>query len=185
MNPELIQSIQHIFNKDKVLQKIGSQSAEYYISKEYLQQCSLISASEHKYLYNIAANVTCSEIKGLQDFIKQLGFQTAEERISGCFFYPENGFMGWHTNYMRNDWRVYIVNSLKGDSFFRYIKDGNIVTEYDPVGWSYRIFYVGDVSNPYWHCVHGGSGRYSIGFRLQKLKPISTTGSGTLTVNAI
>lgn len=86
MNPELIQSIQHIFNKDKVLQKIGSQSAEYYISKEYLQQCSLISASEHKYLYNIAANVTCSEIKGLQDFIKQLGFQTAEERISGCFF---------------------------------------------------------------------------------------------------
>lgn len=169
MNEELIKSIENIFSKNRILQRVGTQDAEYYVSEKYLKERDLISVSEHKHLYNIATNTTSSDIKGLKEFLKELGFETTEENISGCFFYPENGFMSWHTNYTRNDWRIYIVNSLQGDSFFRYIEDGKIVTEYDPIGWSYRIFYVGDASNPYWHCVHGGSGRYSIGFRLKKI----------------
>ena len=168
MNKELIQSIEDIFSKDRILQRVGCQDAKYYVSEKYLKQQDLISVSEHKHLYNIATNTSSSKIKGLKEFLKELGFKTTEESISGCFFYPKHGFMSWHTNYTRNDWRIYIVNSLKGDSFFRHIKDDKIVTEYDPIGWSYRIFYVGDASNPYWHCVYGGSGRYSIGFRLQR-----------------
>ena len=170
MNEELIQSIECIFDiKQKVHQVQGEESAEYYLSEEYLKNHKLISVSEHKNLYNIISNKKCSEIKGLDSFLNELGFKTVEDKTSGCFFYPENGFMSWHTNHTRNDWRVYIVKSLKGDSFFRYVKDNEIITEYDPVGWSYRIFYVGDASNPYWHCVYGGSGRYSIGFRLKKI----------------
>jgi hypothetical protein len=168
MNQELLQSIQDIFSGNKTLQCIGTQDADHYVSKEYLEECSLICASAHKHLYNIVARTTCAEIKGLKEFINRLGFKTAEDTISGCFYYPVNGFMGWHTNHTRNDWRMYIVNSIKGDSFFRYVQDDKIITEMDPMGWSYRIFYVGDASNLYWHCVHGGSGRYSIGFRLKK-----------------
>lgn len=168
MNEELIKSIENIFSRDRILQSVGTQDAEYYVSEKYLKERDLISVSEHKHLYNIATNTTSSDIKGLKEFISGLGFKTAEEMISGCFFYPVNGFMGWHTNHTRNDWRMYIVNSIKGDSFFRYVQDDRIVTELDPMGWSYRIFYVGDACNPYWHCVYGGSGRYSIGFRLKK-----------------
>ena len=169
MNQELIQSIQDIFSNDKNLQCIGDQDAEYYVSEKYLKERSLICVSEHKHLYNIANKRSCAQIKGLKEFISGLGFKTADENISGCFFYPVNGFMGWHTNHTRNDWRMYIVNSIKGDSFFRYVQDDKIITELDPMGWSYRIFYVGDACNPYWHCVHGGSGRYSIGFRLKQI----------------
>jgi hypothetical protein len=171
MHSDLIESIQSIFDsKEKALQHKGEHNAGHYLSKEYLKVCNLISASEHKHLFNIITHTKCSEIDGLDSFLKEQGFTTVEDRISGCFFYPENGFMGWHTNHTRNDWRIYIVKSIKGDSFFRYVKDNEIITEYDPIGWSYRIFYVGDETDPYWHCVYGGSGRYSIGFRLQKNK---------------
>jgi len=168
VNANLIESIKDIFNGCRVLQKNAIHNSEYYISEEYLKEIKLISVSEHKHLYNIITNTKCSEIKGLDSFLNELGFTAVEDKASGCFFYPENGFMGWHTNHTRNDWRIYIVKSLKGDSFFRYVKDNQIVTEYDPIGWSYRAFYVGDENNPYWHCVYGGSGRYSIGFRLHK-----------------
>lgn len=168
MNANLIEGIEDIFNGCRVLQKNATHNSEYYISEEYLKEIKLMSVSEHKHLYNIITNTKCSEIKGLDSFLNELGFTAVEDKASGCFFYPENGFMGWHTNHTRNDWRIYIVKSLKGDSFFRYVKDNQIVTEYDPIGWSYRAFYVGDENNPYWHCVYGGSGRYSIGFRLHK-----------------
>jgi len=168
VNANLIEGIEDIFNGCRVLQKNATHNSEYYISEEYLKEIKLMSVSEHKHLYNIITNTKCSEIKGLDSFLNELGFTAVEDKASGCFFYPENGFMGWHTNHTRNDWRIYIVKSLKGDSFFRYVKDNQIVTEYDPIGWSYRAFYVGDENNPYWHCVYGGSGRYSIGFRLHK-----------------
>lgn len=169
MDSDLIQSIECIFqSKEKALQVQGEKNVEYYLSEEYLKNHKLISVSEHKHLYNIISKTKCSEINGLDSFLNELGFTTVEDMASGCFFYPKNGFMSWHTNHTRNDWRVYIVKSLKGDSFFRYVKDNKIITEYDPIGWSYRIFYVGNANNPYWHCVYGGSGRYSVGFRLQK-----------------
>jgi hypothetical protein len=169
VNHQVIESIKDVFNGDKIMQKIAIHNPEYYVSEAYLKDSKLISVSKHKYLYNIMTNTKCSEIEGLDNFINEQGFTSAEDSISGCFIYPENGFMGWHTNHTRNDWRMYIVNSIQGDSFFRYVENEKIKTEYDPKGWSYRIFYVGDASNPFWHCVHGGSGRRSIGFRLKKL----------------
>ncbi len=145
MNSDLINNIECIFDsKGRVLQSQGEKNAEYYLSEEYLKSCNLLCSSEHKHLFSIMTNTKCSEISGLYSFLDELGFTSVKDRAAGCFFYPENGFMGWHTNYSRNDWRIYIVKSLKGDSFFRYIKDNQIVTEYDPIGWSYRVFYVGD-----------------------------------------
>jgi hypothetical protein len=171
--PDLLtQALQTIFQEGEMHEKRkGEETPDFYLSENFLEQSELISYCDHKFLNSITPhNDNASDIHGLNEFIHELGFKLATNKIAGCFFYPSNGFMGWHTNYSDKDWRIYIVNSLKGDSFFRYKKDDKIITEYDPVGWSYRAFYVGDASNPYWHCVNGGSGRYSIGFRLKKIK---------------
>lgn len=106
----------------------------------------------------------------VSEFLLSKRYQT-DNTVTGRFFYPANGFMSWHTNQNRSDYRIYIVKSLTGDSFFRYEHDGEVVTDYDPIGYSYRIFRIGDDSCPFWHCVFGGSGRYSIGF---KITPLST-----------
>jgi len=143
--------------------------SEYYLSEEYLEKSSLVDSAKTSKLIRHINNLGISEIEGSEEFLKSKGFKSAEEKPSGCFFYPEDGFMSWHTNYKRDDWRIYFVKSPKADGFFRYKLDGKIVTDYDLFGWSYRIFHVGDKDNPFWHCVYGGSGRYSIGFRLEKL----------------
>jgi hypothetical protein len=140
---------------------------QYYLGKEFLFNKSVVDGCEYQKLFHIIPR-TLSYRAELEDFLLQKEFKLKGEEASGCFIYPKEGFMSWHTNFKRNDWRIYIVKSLEGDSFFRYVKDGEIITENDPKGWSYRIFYVGDADNPYWHCVYGGSGRYSIGFRLQR-----------------
>jgi len=140
---------------------------QYYLGEEFLFNKNVVDGGEYNKLFNFFA-CTSGFQANLTDFLLTKEFQLKGERASGCFFYPKEGFMSWHTNYKRNDWRIYIVKSLEGDSFFRYKKDNEIITEYDPKGWSYRIFYVGDKDSPFWHCVYGGSGRYSIGFRLQK-----------------
>lgn len=141
--------------------------SNYYLSDDFLLNKKIIDISEYKRLFNIISVYPNKEI--LEEFLKEKNFELFENNVSGCFYYPPDGFMSWHTNYKRNDWRVYIVKSLEGDSFFRYVKDGEIATDYDPKGWSYRIFYVGNEANPFWHCVYGGSGRYSIGFRLKAI----------------
>ena len=145
-----------------------NKDSQYYLSNEFLLNKNIVDISEYKRLFNIITAYPDTE--NLEKFLKERNFELFEKNVSGFFYYPPDGFMSWHTNYKRNDWRIYIVKSLEGDSFFRYVKDGEIITEYDPKGWSYRIFYVGDESNPFWHCVNGGSGRYSIGFRLKKIK---------------
>jgi hypothetical protein len=143
-----------------------NKDSQYYLSNEFLLNKNIVDISEYKRLFHIISSYFDTE--NLEKFLKERNYELSEKNVSGCFYYPPDGFMSWHTNYKRNDWRIYIVKSLEGDSFFRYVKDGEIITEYDSKGWSYRIFYVGDESNPFWHCVYGGSGRYSIGFRLQK-----------------
>ena len=107
----------------------------------------------------------------MKQFIHSQGFELHcdPDYTSGCFYYPPSyGFMGWHTNHNDIGYRLYIAKSLNGDSFFRYYKDNKIHTCYDPVGYSFRAFLVSDEQEPYWHCVHGGSGRFSIGFHLKK-----------------
>ena len=141
---------------------------QYYLSKEFLFNKSIVDSSEYKKLVNIFPCASSYRVE-LEDFLLKKGFELTEKLVSGCFFYPLDGFMSWHTNFKRQDWRIYIVKSLQGDSFFRYTENEEMITEYDPVGYSYRIFNVGDENSPFWHCVYGGSGRYSVGFRLKRI----------------
>jgi hypothetical protein len=91
-------------------------------------------------------------------------------KTSGAFLYPDTGFMGWHTNEDKPGFRAYLVYSHEEhQSFFRYEdpRSGKLVTSWDPLGWSFRTFAVGDDSKTrLWHCVYSQTRRASLGFKL-------------------
>jgi hypothetical protein len=90
---------------------------------------------------------------------------------SGIFWYPSNGYCGWHTN---SDTKLHKPNRLyltwaqeDKKSFFRYQDNstGEIKTNYDTKGWQIRKFKLSsDEESLYWHCVGSQTNRVSIGF---------------------
>ena len=86
-------------------------------------------------------------------------------RISNSILYPENGFMGWHTNSNAKGGRVYVIYNY-GPSCFAYVDPdtGETVCESEPVGkWFARKFIIPE-DKLLWHGVGSSSGRISFGF---------------------
>ena len=100
-----------------------------------------------------------AELKNLIDGPKQ----------SGSFWYPNNGYMGWHTNENQMGGRLYCSYAAEEHkSFFRYQIPGTeeIVTSWDEKGWTFRYFEVGDTPETrFWHCVYSNTDRISIGIK--------------------
>lgn len=85
---------------------------------------------------------------------------------SGNFFYPENGFMSWHTNIKSPGRRIYLSYVEEANkSAFKYIQNNREVVSFDFVGWNMREFLVSE-DNLFWHCVYTETPRMSIGFRV-------------------
>lgn len=103
-----------------------------------------------------------------------VAFASAQDRerifhVTGKFWYPENGYMGWHTNNTYPGFRFYCTHAQEANkSFFRYRdpETGEIVTSWDRVGWMGRIFKI-DKDRPFWHCVYSETNRISTGCNLE------------------
>ena len=96
---------------------------------------------------------------------KQTGIK---RKHSGFFWYPSDGFCGWHTNNNAEGERIYIAWAPEANkSFFRYQDPDTkeIITDWDKKGWQYRKFNVSR-KKPLWHCVGSKTNRISIGFRV-------------------
>jgi hypothetical protein len=92
--------------------------------------------------------------------VKRLG-------LSGRIWYPENGFMGWHTNSNNQGYRLYCTYTKESDkAFFRYCDPitNELVTSWDRQGWNFRIFRIDE--KLLWHCVYSETDRFSIGYAL-------------------
>jgi len=86
--------------------------------------------------------------------------------LSGNFFYPENGYMSWHTNKDAPGLRLYLSYTEYEDSSFFIYKDGvNVVKDPDYVGWTAREFLI-DKDNLLWHSVFAYKPRISAGVRI-------------------
>jgi len=88
-----------------------------------------------------------------------------------------DGYMGWHTNHFIPEKRYYLVyNTDDKSSFFRYIDPDTdeMITHWEPKGWSMNYFEIGDKSKPFWHCLLTKTNRFSFGFKPRKkgLKPL-------------
>ena len=95
---------------------------------------------------------------------------------SGTYWYPKNGYMGWHTNENHSgQGRFYCNYAAENDkAFFRYQPAGTdeVVTSWDINGWTFRYFDLGDAPETrLWHCVYSNTDRISLGFRARLLRP--------------
>lgn len=92
-------------------------------------------------------------------------------RCVGLYWYPPNSYNGWHTNSNNSgDMIFYVYSPNSKSSFFRYINDDEMITEYDKKGWSEKKFHAGDGENLLWHCVGSYTNRFSIGFQVRPNK---------------
>jgi GNAT superfamily N-acetyltransferase len=84
---------------------------------------------------------------------------------TGHFWYPNGGYMGWHTNLRTPGWRCYItIADEPGRSFFRYRHpDGRVITSWDRTC-DVRLFNI-TPSAPLWHAVYSETNRFSLGYK--------------------
>lgn len=98
---------------------------------------------------------------------KVLGNRVSKFGLSGRTWYPDNGYMGWHTNSDNKGFRLYCSFVREpGKSFFRFRhpKTKEIVTSWDKDGWNFRLFRIDD--DLLWHSVYSETDRFSIGYAL-------------------
>jgi len=104
------------------------------------------------------------------DRIKKLfgGGENLFIEVSGHFWYPSGGFMGWHTNLRKPGWRMYVnYCEDEGKSFFRYRDPDSkeIMTCSDKI-WNFRLFKIVP-EKPFWHCVYSDTNRFSLGYKIE------------------
>lgn len=109
--------------------------------------------------------------RDFENIVKAFALAGGEECkfwMTGKFWYPSGGYMGWHTNNAFPGYRMYISKAREAcKSFFRY-KDpssGEIKTSPDEAYWQARIFRI-DPARPLWHCVCSETDRFSFGCNL-------------------
>ena len=130
-----------------------------------------LDTNNTKNLHNIDGDIAG------QRFVKDVGKirstlknkYKGEVFVSGQFYYPPTGYMGWHTNAASPCERFYITwASEDKKSFFRYYdyEKDEIITDYDDKGITVRRFHIPDRAPHLWHCVGSECDRLSIGFRI-------------------
>jgi len=90
---------------------------------------------------------------------------------SGQWYYPYDGFSGWHTNCDNPVERIYVTYTQElNKSFFRYIDtlSGEMITDYDDAPITVRRFKCNDKEPYFWHCVGSLTNRLSYGFCVHK-----------------
>jgi hypothetical protein len=152
----------------------GDKDAEYSRSWEYLQEMLEKPMgkgdNEHhgppEIIRNVHFGVGAKSPKKFRDaaeklnddLVKFLGARQSAVHV----YYPEDGYMGWHNNWDVPGYNI-LFNYNKGNGYFEHY-DGTAITRLpDPGGWSAKVGYYGDQSDPYWHCAGGGP-RITLGF---------------------
>ena len=140
------------------------------LMKLYSQEKSL-DKNNTKNLNNLNQDISgerfFKDIEKIRLFLKDR--YKGETYVSGNFYYPPTGYMGWHTNCADPCERFYITwASEDKKSFFRYYdyENDQIITDYDDKGITIRQFNIPDRAPHLWHCVGSECDRLSIGFRV-------------------
>lgn len=101
--------------------------------------------------------------------ICQVGNKEYIFHVTGKFWYPKNGYMGWHTNNAYPGFRFYCTHAQRANrSFFRYQDPDTkeIITSWDKKGWMGRLFLISK-DKPLWHCVYSETNRISTGCNVE------------------
>ena len=156
-------------DKETAIVNENNKNWKYNTSKEYIyKNKKLLEKSKepytNEYLLSFSEDVITDDLLSL---IKELYPNFNKVTVSGHFHYPNEGYMGWHSNWNNTGKRLYITYASEDKkSFFRYLKDGEIVTSYDNKGITIREFDIPKPPDYFWHCVGSECDRYSFGFKI-------------------
>lgn len=174
-------------SKEEAHKKVGAGADEYrdkpnaifyrndlYISESYLREKLNsevdIPINERSYLYTLEESTR--ELRGKMSGAMYKHFPNDSIHMTGNFFYPYQGFMGWHTNSNHPGTRIYFSYSDEGNSSFSYYDRAadRVVVSPDNKGWTVRGFEI-DPNNLLWHAVDclNESGRFSFGFNTRRV----------------
>ena len=128
INADILEDIYNIIKPSvsKVINRVSKKTNlewEKYISKECLDELynQEVPKGSHDNLVRIKRFIDIPEIM----WQVQTAFPKKRIVLSGDFYYPPTGFMGWHTNHNSPCDRIYInYASEDKKSFFRYYWDG-------------------------------------------------------------
>ncbi len=176
LGPEVTERLTNIFNEHYPLIKRSFNPShcptwEKEISTERLGELSNFSVPKNrtKNMISLDNEEAFFTLKKLVAVTVANALPSMKLYVSGYFYYPESGFMGWHTNHDRPTDRLYVTYSSKeSSSFFRYYENGKVVTDFDNKGVTVRRFAVPGTKPYFWHCVGSACDRISIGFILEK-----------------
>lgn len=158
LNPNLKKQEIHDRLSAKTLARIKLEETDRFVALDDQNQIKFNSISFSPLTHRIAST--------LMDLLQPQGrvklFQI------GRNWYPNPGYMVWHTNSNVKGFRLYCSHAItEGASYFRYEDPitGEIITSWDELGWNFRCFRT-DLE-PLWHCVYSETDRISFGYGLQ------------------
>ena len=160
--------------KQSALRYKGLQEKEYdyYLnystSNEHLQE--LLNKTDDSPTHTYAVNSLIGEsqagtylIQRLKPFLKFDAYYTAG--------YDPYGFVGWHTDTDISGWYIMMTYCPKGDGFFRYYDNVNIITLEDNPGWIARGLQIKNTKSlGFWHCAAAKSSRFTFLLVFQKFE---------------
>ena len=155
-----------------------SNDAATFINEEALRNQKKLSSSRTNTadgktnLKNFSLYLEESNSSIKEDLIEVLKeiYPSMSISMSGSFYYPDTGYMGWHTNHQDPCKRLYIVFAdMANRSFFRYQEKRKIITDFDDKGITIREFDIPSTRPYFWHCVGSTCNRFSFGFRIEEL----------------
>ena len=119
---------------------------------EFHRGYSSLGTTDMKRTDSIAVKEVCSELNALH--------------CTNTLYYTSNSYMQWHTNSDNEGRRVYILYTSKPGIFrYKHPETGDIIDDYDNVGWTQREFLVSK-TKLLWHCVYSPAPRFAYGFNL-------------------
>lgn len=153
-------------------------NAEYYCGKEWLDHMLLNWESHSGYPEQHMSQPISNMVK--EDPEK---FTVFRDKVKNDFaveigamhsallnYYPQNGFVGWHTNWNANCYQILFTWSKTGNGYFKYYdkKKDEIVTIQDKPGWQCRHYYFGRKDEPdhhCWHAAYAGEDRITLAYK--------------------
>jgi hypothetical protein len=102
-----------------------------------------------------------------EPIIKNVCDELNAVHCTNTVYYTANSCIDWHTNSDNEGKRVYILFTSKPGIFrYKHPETGEIIDDYDNVGWTQREFKV-DKTNLLWHCVYSPAPRFAYGFNIK------------------
>ena len=185
LNPDLLKIVNEysdwFFTQDRKRIKIEGtpDSNGYHTSKEYWET---IDKQKHIGFPEVTYGVDLTHVESTPQHYREK-IVSLNSKLNSFFgakfcavkmYYPNGGYMGWHTNWNCAGYNILLSYNKDGNGFFRYIDPvtQEVVTQPDKQGWQAKVGYFGNKQESdkiVWHCARSNSERLTFGYVIPDL----------------